>query len=149
MGSKRMLATAALTVAAVVCAAGAATLPAAASTAAATTAENTPQPGGPLIHPSSSSSKSADASTTTTISENWSGYAVTGKKQYTYVHSTFVQPAITCTGVEDQYTSNWVGLDGFNDETVEQDGTFAWCGGTGNDLRPSTKPGMRCTRRIR
>jgi Peptidase A4 family len=135
MGSKRMLATAALTVAAVVCAAGAATLPAAASTTAATTAENTPQPGGPLVHPSSSGSKSADASTTPTISENWSGYAVTGKKQYTYVHSTFVQPAITCTGVKNQYTSNWVGLDGFNDQTVEQDGTFAWCSGS-NGLTP-------------
>jgi hypothetical protein len=50
---------------------------------------------------------------------------VTGKKPYTYVHSTFVQPTITCPGVADQYTSNWVGLDGYNDETVEQDGTAA------------------------
>jgi thiol-disulfide isomerase/thioredoxin len=130
MGSKRMLATAALTVAAVVCAAGAATLPAAASTTAATTTENTPQPGGPLIHPSSSTSKSAAASTTPTIAYNWSGYAVTGKKPYTYVHSTFVQPSVTCSGVADQYTSNWVGLDGYNNGTVEQDGTAAWCGGT-------------------
>jgi hypothetical protein len=62
--------------------------------------------------------------------ENWSGWAVTGKEPYTYVHSTFVQPSVTCSGVADQYTSNWVGLDGFNDETAEQDGTFAWCGGT-------------------
>jgi hypothetical protein len=106
-----------------VCAVGVTSLPAAAST----TTENTPLPGGPLIHPSSGTS--SDASTTVTVSLNWSGYAVTGKKPYTYVHSTFVQPTITCPGVADQYTSNWVGLDGYSDDTVEQDGTVAWCGG--------------------
>jgi hypothetical protein len=63
-----------------------------------------------------------------TISENWSGYAATGSN-FTYVHSRFVQPAVTCTGAKNQWTSNWVGLDGFADGTVEQDGTFAHCGG--------------------
>jgi hypothetical protein len=43
-----------------------------------------------------------------------------------------VQPAISCPGVANQWTSNWVGLDGYNDQTVEQDGTLAHCGGTGN-----------------
>jgi Peptidase A4 family len=131
MRSKRLLATAALTVAAMAGAVGATSLPAAASaTAASVTTENTPQPGGPLVHPSSA--KSSDASTTNTISLNWSGYAVTGKKAYNYVTSTFVEPTITCPGVADQWTSNWVGLDGYNDQTVEQDGTFAWCGGAGD-----------------
>ena len=129
MRPKRLLATAVLTAAAMVCAVGATSLPAAAST----TTENTQLPGGPLIHPSSSTR--SDASTTTTISLNWSGYAVTGKKPYTYVHSTFVEPTITCPGVADQDTSNWVGLDGYNDQTVEQDGTAAWCGGA-NDTTP-------------
>jgi hypothetical protein len=64
-----------------------------------------------------------------TISENWSGYAATSARRFTYVHSTFVQPKITCPGVTNQWTSNWVGLDGFADQTVEQDGTFAMCGG--------------------
>jgi len=64
-----------------------------------------------------------------TISENWSGYAATSTKKFTYVHSEFVQPAVKCPGVKDQFTSNWVGLDGFADNTVEQDGTFAFCGG--------------------
>jgi hypothetical protein len=64
-----------------------------------------------------------------TISENWSGYAVTSTKKFNYVYASYVQPAITCPGVPKQLTSNWVGLDGFNDETVEQDGTFAQCGG--------------------
>jgi hypothetical protein len=57
---------------------------------------------------------------------------VTGEKPYTCVHSTFVQPSATCSGVADQDTANWVGLAGVNGETVEQDGTFAWCGGTGH-----------------
>jgi Peptidase A4 family len=123
MRSKRLLATAALTATAMVCAAGVTSLPAAASTV-----ENTPLPGGPMVQPSSAGI-TAKASTTQTISLNWSGYAVAGKKPYNYVHSTFVEPTITCPGVANQWTSNWVGLDGYNDQTVEQDGTFAWCGG--------------------
>jgi Peptidase A4 family len=87
-------------------------------------ADNVAHPGGPLV--------SASGSGSTTVSLNWSGYAVTSKKLFTYVHTTFVQPAITCTGVADQWTSNWSGLDGYNSDTVEQDGTFAHCGGTGN-----------------
>src|ERR1700722_9897126 len=88
------------------------------------TADNIAHPGGPMV--------SAAGSGSTTVSLNWSGYAVTSKKLFTYVHTTFVQPAITCTGVADQWTSNWSGLDGYNSDTVEQDGTFAHCGGTGN-----------------
>jgi hypothetical protein len=85
---------------------------------------NVPVPGGPIV--------TASGSGSTTVSLNWSGYAVTSKKLFTYVHTTFVQPAITCTGVADQWTSNWSGLDGYNSDSVEQDGTFAHCGGTGN-----------------
>jgi len=62
-----------------------------------------------------------------TVSLNWSGYAVTGKTPFNYVSSEFVVPALTCNGLKDTYTSNWVGLDGFNDGTVEQDGTAARC----------------------
>src|ERR1700733_4377599 len=88
------------------------------------TADNIAHPGGPMV--------SAAGSGSTTVSLNWSGYAVTSKKLFTYVHTTFVQPAITCTGVADQWTSNWAGLDGYNSDSVEQDGTFAHCGGTDN-----------------
>ena len=87
-------------------------------------AENVAHPGGPMVK--------AAGSGATTVSLNWSGYAVTSKKLFTYVHTTFVQPAITCTGVADQWTSNWSGLDGYNSNSVEQDGTFAHCGGSGN-----------------
>lgn len=87
-------------------------------------ADNIAHPGGPIV--------TASGSGSLTVSLNWSGYAVTSKKLFTYVHTTFVQPAITCTGQPDQWTSNWSGLDGYNSDTVEQDGTFAHCGGTGN-----------------
>jgi len=64
-----------------------------------------------------------------TIASNWSGYAVTStwNKPFTYVSSEFIQPAVTCNGLPLVNTSNWVGLDGFNDGTVEQDGTGATC----------------------
>jgi hypothetical protein len=82
--------------------------------------------GGPMIRAAQSGTR---AEGLPTISLNWSGYAATSTKKFNYVHAQFVQPAVTCPGVKKQYTSNWVGLDGFNDETVEQDGTFSYCGG--------------------
>ncbi len=45
------------------------------------------------------------------------------------MHTEFIQPTITCNGPRFNLTSHWVGLDGFNSNTVEQDGTFASCGG--------------------
>jgi len=62
-----------------------------------------------------------------TVSLNWSGYAATSATPFTYASTEFVQPSVTCNGTPHVYTSNWVGLDGFNDETVEQDGTAATC----------------------
>ena len=82
------------------------------------------QLGRPMIRASALGS-----TTVPTISENWSGYAATSAKKFSYVHSTFVQPAITCDGKANRWTSNWVGLDGYSSDTVEQDGTFAHCGG--------------------
>jgi peptidase A4-like protein len=102
------------------------------STAAATSgaaAASVPVPGGPMIKAASAPGHSQ----ATTISENWSGYAATaGKKQFTYVHSSWVVPAVTCPGVANQWASEWVGLDGYNTPTVEQDGTDGHCGGPGN-----------------
>jgi hypothetical protein len=94
------------------------------SVAGASVRASVPNPGGPLIRAQGGNS------TLPTISLNWSGYAATaGTSKFTYVSSNFVQPAIKCVGVRDQFTSEWVGLDGFTDSTVEQDGTAAWCGG--------------------
>ncbi|HEY3953210.1 MAG TPA: G1 family glutamic endopeptidase [Streptosporangiaceae bacterium] len=97
-------------------AAGAATSPPNAHTRVA-------QPGGRIARAPGFSSSSP------TISYNWSGYAATSKTPFNSVHSTFVQPSVKCPGIKYQWTSNWVGLDGYNDQTVEQDGTFAHCSG--------------------
>jgi hypothetical protein len=84
----------------------------------------TPNLGGaPMIRAAGSTSHQP------TIATNWSGYAVTTKpsEPFTYVHSTFIQPKLTCNGTAQEVTSNWVGLDGFDNDTVEQDGTGAVC----------------------
>ena len=62
-----------------------------------------------------------------TSSTNWAGYAATGST-YTSVTTTFTQPKVTCSS-GDQYSSFWVGLDGYSSDSVEQTGTEADCVG--------------------
>jgi hypothetical protein len=59
---------------------------------------------------------------------NWSGYAdtATAAQTFTKVSGAWTTPSVTCSA-EDQITSDWVGLDGFNSGTVEQLGTISWC----------------------
>lgn len=61
-------------------------------------------------------------------SYNWSGYADTASANQTFtkVSGAWTTPSVTCSA-EDQITSNWVGLDGFNNNSVEQLGTISWC----------------------
>jgi len=65
---------------------------------------------------------------TASASFNWSGYADTATKHqaFTKVSGAWTTPSVTCSA-EDQITSDWVGLDGFNSSTVEQLGTISWC----------------------
>jgi hypothetical protein len=65
---------------------------------------------------------------TATGSSNWSGYAdtATTAQTFTKVSGAWTTPSVACSA-EDQITSDWVGLDGFNSGTVEQLGTFGWC----------------------
>jgi hypothetical protein len=65
---------------------------------------------------------------TATGSFNWSGYADTSttSQEFTKVSGSWTAPSVSCSA-EDQITSEWVGLDGFNSGTVEQLGTFGWC----------------------
>jgi hypothetical protein len=65
------------------------------------------------------------ASTTSATSVNWSGYAAT-KHSFTKVQGDITVPTVTCTtaGAESLF---WVGLDGYSDSTVEQDGVGAKC----------------------
>jgi hypothetical protein len=122
MLSKRLLVRTAFTAIALLGAVGTTSLPAAASIPSA---ENVPNPGGPVVRASTSGASSS----VPTISLNWSGYAAVSSQKFTYVHTRFVQPSITCKGNRSQWTSDWAGLDGFTTGTVEQDGTFAHCGG--------------------
>ena len=62
-----------------------------------------------------------------TTSTNWSGYAATGSA-FKSVSTTFTQPAVDCSK-GDGYSSFWVGLDGYNSNSVEQTGTEADCSG--------------------
>jgi hypothetical protein len=67
-------------------------------------------------------------------STNWSGYAVTdpcGTSTFDDVSASWTVPSVSCTGVTtDQYSSAWVGIDGFSSSTVEQDGTDSDCIGS-------------------
>jgi len=68
-----------------------------------------------------------DGSVTST---NWSGYAVTAAtgSAFTIATGSWIQPAITCNKTTDtELAAFWVGLDGYNDGTVEQTGTLAGC----------------------
>jgi hypothetical protein len=62
-------------------------------------------------------------------STNWSGYAVTGANgSVTDVKGSWIVPTASCTaGAPDSYSSLWVGIDGFNSNTVEQIGIDADC----------------------
>lgn len=68
----------------------------------------------------------------TSESTNWSGYAAYGTT-FTSVQGNWVQPTANCGSVRkhgDTLAAFWVGLDGYEDNTVEQTGTEADCAGT-------------------
>ena len=60
---------------------------------------------------------------------NWSGYAVGASSgSVTVASGSWIQPSVTCSGGA-SYASFWVGIDGFNSNTVEQSGTLGQCSG--------------------
>ncbi len=59
-------------------------------------------------------------------SENWSGYAATGGT-FSSVSGSWTVPSVTCPAETNTYTSQWIGIDGYASDTVEQDGTLAAC----------------------
>jgi hypothetical protein len=64
----------------------------------------------------------------TATSSNWSAYAVTGANgAYTDVKGSWVEPTATCSRRQTAYSSFWVGLDGYNSNSVEQLGTDSDC----------------------
>jgi Peptidase A4 family len=65
-----------------------------------------------------------------TVSYNtiWTGYAVTGT-DFTYVQGSWIVTAVDCTKTPNTDSSEWVGIDGWSSNTVEQIGTDADCNG--------------------
>ena len=62
---------------------------------------------------------------TDTFGGNWAGYAASGQT-FTSITGTWVEPVARCKASHDLYAP-WLGLDGYNDQTVEQTGVQTSC----------------------
>jgi Peptidase A4 family len=64
-------------------------------------------------------------------SGNWSGYVAlpeNGKaKSFKYVSASYSVPSVNCSVTNYAFSYHWVGLDGWTDGTVEQDGVGSFC----------------------
>jgi Peptidase A4 family len=80
------------------------------------------------LKPSGPEMKAGASDTGSVEAYNWGGYAdyTSTANAFSAVSGTFRQPATVCTQ-EQELTATWVGLDGYNTDTVEQDGTLAYC----------------------
>jgi len=92
------------------------------------------RPGGPMVRPAGHLGVRSVHGHTTAESTNWSGYAATGANgAFSSVSASWTEPTATCSGNRkhtNQYSSFWVGLDGYSSSSVEQTGTDADCVGT-------------------
>ncbi|NMO95427.1 hypothetical protein HII30_06460 [Paenibacillus lemnae] len=60
---------------------------------------------------------------TVTLSSNWSGYAIPGKKgAFTRIQGSWTVPFVRPTS-RDTYSSAWIGIDGFRNTSLIQTGT--------------------------
>jgi hypothetical protein len=90
-------------------------------------------PGGVMQRPGGAQAK-GKGKKNESQSTNWSGYAVTGSDgAFNSVSSSWTEPAASCSSGDDEYAAFWVGLDGYNSESVEQTGTDSDCDGTSPD----------------
>jgi len=64
----------------------------------------------------------------TAYSSDWSGYADYGTK-FQDVRGSWTQPAAICTSWSPRNASFWIGLDGYNSNSVEQIGADSDCAG--------------------
>jgi peptidase A4-like protein len=124
----------------VIGAASAAAIPAAASAAPATPAAHVTVTGpltlaGPgFTLPRTHLADARDPKSSTWYSSNWSGYADTANsgKTLTSVSADYTIPNLNTAKCDPgtsgyAFDSDWVGLDGFSDSTVEQTGTANYC----------------------
>lgn len=59
-------------------------------------------------------------------SSNWSGYADLDAT-FDAVGASWTVPTLNCSGRTSSYSAQWIGIDGYSSNTVEQDGTEADC----------------------
>jgi Peptidase A4 family len=85
------------------------------------------KPRAQLVTPGGSNQNAKVSGASAVESFNWSGYADSSTAgAFTAVSATWRQPATICSP-EQRLTAFWVGLDGFDNETVEQLGTLSYC----------------------
>jgi hypothetical protein len=85
------------------------------------------RPRAQLVKPGGVNLNAGARSASALESFNWSGYADSSTAgAFTGVSGTWRQPATVCRP-EQRLTAYWVGLDGFDNATVEQLGTLAYC----------------------
>jgi Peptidase A4 family len=93
-------------------------------------------PGGLMKRPTGALAKESGSHGVRNQSEssNWSGYAATGSSgEFNSVSSSWTEPSVSCTNGDDEYAAFWVGLDGYNSDSVEQTGTDSDCDGNSPD----------------
>jgi len=78
--------------------------------------------------PVAGSSHTGISGLTQAQSTNWSGYADTGSS-FSKVSASWSEPTPSCSGRSTSLAVFWVGIDGFNSNSVEQDGTLIECSG--------------------
>src|ERR1700761_8860067 len=87
------------------------------------------QPGGLIKAHGATAAASRGVKAGSTTSTNWSGYVLTGGSgAFSSVSSSWTEPAATCSSGT-QYAAFWVGLDGYNSDSVEQTGSDSDCSG--------------------
>jgi hypothetical protein len=98
---------------------------AAAATAAPRSGHVTMRSGGTAAHLTTPLTATTRTKGTVT-STNWSGYAV-HSGTYTSVSASWVEPTGHCPSSGSQYSSFWIGLDGYSSRSVEQTGSEVDC----------------------
>ena len=104
----------------------AAAAPAVAGTAPHAAAVRHVRPGGRMIRPGAPLARHG-VPRNRAQSSNWSGYAA-ASGTYTSVSANWTEPTGHCTSAT-RYSSFWVGLDGYNSQSVEQTGSEVDCSG--------------------
>jgi hypothetical protein len=90
-------------------------------------------PGGVMQRPTGAQAR-AHGVKNQSESTNWSGYAATGSDgAFNSVSSSWTEPSATCDDGGNEYAAFWVGLDGYNSDSVEQTGTDSDCSGGSPD----------------